>query len=226
MIDQAPDLRENLPQLLSAARLSTYLDASRHDMSEALALYDWNMHVSAAFMVPLHLAEIAFRNAVADVLAKVHGSAWPWSPGFQNSLRDKGVAGRYSAKSDLLGVSAKAKSVSQVTTELKFAFWEMLLSTSQYQRLWQNHLHLSFSGMKRDSPARDSLKLLQATVRHVRHLRNRIAHHEPIFYRDLEADLERVRALLEWRSPAGARWMQRTETVTPLLQRAPRHSRK
>lgn len=210
MIDQTPELRENLPQLLSAARLSTYLEACGQDLSGALALYDWNMHVSAAFMVPLHLAEIAFRNAVADVLAKVHGSSWPWSSGFQSSLQDRGVTGRYSAKSDLQRVSAKAGSVSQVTTELKFAFWEMLLSSSQYQRVWQNHLHLSFSGMKRDLPARDSLRLLQATVRHVRHLRNRIAHHEPIFYRDLQADLEWVRVLLEWRSPAGARWMQST----------------
>jgi hypothetical protein len=71
---------------LSVPRMSTYLAACRPDPSEdvtvaALGLYRWNVELSAALMVPIHLCEITLRNAASDAIEAVYGARWPWSPG-------------------------------------------------------------------------------------------------------------------------------------------------
>ena len=54
----------DLPDVISAPRFATYLQAKQGHVDQALELYAWNMEVSAAFMVPLHLCEVAIRNAI------------------------------------------------------------------------------------------------------------------------------------------------------------------
>lgn len=58
---------------LSAPRSSTYIAAVGGDSIKAVELYGWNARASAAFMLPIHFAEISTRNAAADVLERVYG---------------------------------------------------------------------------------------------------------------------------------------------------------
>ncbi|AFK57097.1 hypothetical protein TMO_c0487 (plasmid) [Tistrella mobilis KA081020-065] len=58
-------------------------------------------------------------------------------------------------------------------------------------------------------------------MRAIRALRNRIAHHEPIFTRDTVADYEMVRELIAWRSPVAARWVNRKQGVLALISNRP-----
>jgi hypothetical protein len=52
----------------------------------------------------------------------------------------------------------------------------------------------------------------------VRKLRNRIAHHEPIFTRNLANELARVETLIRFRCGHTADWMMRNQWVTSHLQ--------
>ena len=61
----------DLPDVISAPRFATYLQAKQGHVDQALELYAWNMEVSAAFMVPLHLCEVAIRNAAGDAIEAV-----------------------------------------------------------------------------------------------------------------------------------------------------------
>lgn len=81
----AEELRD-LPDIISAPRFATYLQAKGGHVADALELYAWNAEVSAAFMVPLHLAEVAIRNAAAEAIEAVHGANWPWVKGFIRGL--------------------------------------------------------------------------------------------------------------------------------------------
>jgi hypothetical protein len=58
----------DLPGVISAPRFATYLQATGNDRARALALYEWNLDLSAAFIVPLQICEIAVRNGVAEAI--------------------------------------------------------------------------------------------------------------------------------------------------------------
>lgn len=55
---------EALASLLTHERLATYLAASNGDVSAALALYNWNIDVSAAALAVTAMVEIPLRNAL------------------------------------------------------------------------------------------------------------------------------------------------------------------
>ena len=55
------------------------------------------------------------------------------------------------------------------------------------------------------------------TADKVRDLRNRIAHHEPIYSRDLEAECEAIAEVIGYRCQHTATWMKRSQNVTWLL---------
>lgn len=81
-----PNELHHLPGVISAPRFATYLRARGNDREGALALYRWNLEVSAAFVGSLHLCEIAVRNGIVDAIEAVHGGAWPWTQGFIRSI--------------------------------------------------------------------------------------------------------------------------------------------
>ena len=71
--------REELGSLkacLSPDRMSKYLRATQGSLSNALALYNWNTAVSAAFYGPLQWLEVTLRNSIDNCLAEAYGDAW------------------------------------------------------------------------------------------------------------------------------------------------------
>jgi ribosomal protein L32E len=52
-------------------------------------------------------------------------------------------------------------------------------------------------------------------------LRNRIAHHEPVFTRNLADDYQRIHDMIAWRSPTAAAWMDGKQTVMTLIAQKP-----
>lgn len=67
------DELRDLPTIISGPRFATYLRACGNDTASALRLYVWNAEVSAAFIVPLHICEVAVRNGVVEAIERVHG---------------------------------------------------------------------------------------------------------------------------------------------------------
>jgi hypothetical protein len=214
----ADELRE-LPLVISAPRFATYLQAMGNDREAALSLYRWNLLVSAAFIVPLQVCEVAARNAVVEAIEAVHGGAWPWSSGFIRSL-PRARQG-YCAVRNLQEVAARLPTAGKVVAELNFAFWEKILTAGQDARLWNPHLRAVFPAL---NPAK-SVSMLRgeahSALRHVRKFRNRIAHHEPIFTRDMAVEYAQVHDIIHWRSPVAATWMDQTQGVTALIGAKP-----
>jgi hypothetical protein len=58
-------------------------------------------------------------------------------------------------------------------------------------------------------------------LRAIRLLRNRIAHHEPIFARNIADEYQRVYEMIGWRSRVAAAWMGRKQGVTALIPLKP-----
>lgn len=203
MVDREPGVKifsytdETLDELetaLSPERPGTYLDATGGDRERAIRLHAWNTAVSAAFYGPLQGLEVALRNAMHRRLAERYGPAWYDHPG---AGLDRGAVGRTAGAGSELARDGHGDDPARIVATLSFGFWVSLLGPggrteaghkANYEMtLWRPALRGAFAHratLTRRQPHRP--------LNALRILRNRIAHHEPIFARDLTADHERV----------------------------------
>lgn len=207
---------------LSIARVATYesaaVSAGQPD-DRVMELYAWNAEVSGAFLTPLHICEVVIRNAVSEALTQQYGAAWPWSTGFLRSLPSSG--GGYDAQMDLRRTSAKHQTQGGVIAELKNVFWEKLFTKRNDQRLWNPYLFQLFPNLDSTQPVRIHRTRIASDLEALRRLRNRIAHHEPIFTRNLQSDFQKLQHLIELRCAHTALWMTQSQRVTTVLPARP-----
>lgn len=221
MLTSAADIRA-IEGVISPQRLSTYAAAQGMQNSRrVLELYAWNAEVSGAFMLPQQICEVAVRNAAAEVLEAVYGPQWPWAIGFERSLPDPKFG--LSLRKELASGRGKAPAgnTNKVIPELKFAFWVRLFTQRFDNRLWIPHLHTSFRGLPTGVSVQRCRQMIYDELDKVRGIRNRIAHHEPIFQRNLAADYARMMRLVMWRCPRTAAWLNEVESVRALIKKRP-----
>ena len=208
---------------LSLPRIETYeraVAATGNLSSAAVALYDWNAQISGAFMAPLHICEVVIRNAVSDALTAVYGDRWPWSRVFEESLPD---SSGYSPRRDLRSARTDfhtrrdRPTTGKVIPELKFVFWQKMFTSRHDERIWDIHLRLVLPNLDAVKTVAELRQEVYADLEHIRSLRNRIAHHEPIFRRDLGGDLDRVTELTGFRCALTTQWMLINQRVTSFL---------
>ncbi len=204
---------------LSAPRLARYERSSGGDVDAALDLYLWNARVSAAFFESLHLLEVGLRNTMHDELqnwvvqqsSSAAGLPWyvdPFVP-LTRRARDKIAEARGRVRAD-----GRAELPGRVVAELSFGFWWSLLAEHYNRHLWSPCLRFAFPGARRARLHGDLGTLLR--------LRNRIAHHEPVYGRDLAHDWQRLVDTTVRISPVYADWVRESSRVPAVLaDRAP-----
>ena len=215
------DELNDLAHIISEPRFATYLKEVDGDRHKALCLYNWNMNVSSAFIMPLHLCEVSTRNGVAEAIEKVHGATWPWSNGFLQSLPVPKQSKVYNPRENLEKTAHHEPTVGKIIASLNFAFWEKIFTKGQDARLWQPHMRNVFPHV----PCDMEIKAIRATffdeLQYIRRFRNRIAHYEPIFSRNLHQDYARLLKIISWRSTIAADWIHKVQNVENLLAQRP-----
>lgn len=171
--------------------------------------------MSSALMVPAHFAEVSTRNAVADVLELVYGPSWPWDATLEQSLPSPGRG--YNPRRDLVATRNAQPTTGKVIAELKFVFWQRMFTARHDQRLWIPHINQAFKGAPSGTSAGALRGRLYDDLEVIRKVRNRIAHHEPIFTRDLSDDLSKMLELIHMRSGDTASWVRALEDVTATI---------
>lgn len=214
-----------LEAVLSVNRLSTYRnyvlqELGNDDLDRALQLYAWNAQISSAYLLPLHLYEVILRNAIADAIALRYGKNWVYEAYFVNSLPDP--AHGYSPKRDLLSVRVQHTTIGKIIPELKFAFWEQMLTKRHDGRIWDAHIKTVFPFLPVTATTAQSRSLLNGFCYNIRKIRNRIAHHEPIFNQStLNTALIDIYTSISYRSDEATEWLTQLETVSNLLASRP-----
>lgn len=210
-----------LEAVISAPRFGTYLRSANAERHGAMQLYCWNTEISAAFYVSLQFCELAVRNGAVKALEQAFGPTWHLNRGFYNTLARLRGPRRYQPRSDVENLARRLSTAGKVVAELKFAFWQYLFVVGQDQRLWLPYFPTAFPGCDSALTIAQARADIHQDIEVIRRLRNRIAHHEPIFSRNLDEDRDRIRKLIEWRNPDAAVWLDSIETVTNLLDRKP-----
>ena len=209
---------EAIRKALSPPRLATYETAmSQHERSDpqaALALYAWNAEISGTLLFSLHVCEATIRNAVAEALEAIYGERWPWNEAFARTLKPISRAGLERSRGNLTLTS-------KVIPELKFSFWQQMFTRRHDERLWNGYLRQVLPNHDPQSTISALREQIYADLEQIRTLRNRIAHHEPIFKRNLLQDYLIIRQSIDRRCPFTAEWMERNQRVTAVLPLRP-----
>ncbi|HEX5360225.1 MAG TPA: hypothetical protein VFW49_03940 [Fluviicoccus sp.] len=207
---------------LSPARLATYEVAAGvqgdGDLA-ALELYAWNAEISSALLVPLHVCEVVIRNTVADALEPVYGARWPWSTTFERSLPDPQQG--YSPRRDLQSARRSSSSTGKVIPELKFVFWQKMFTSRYDERIWDAQLRRVLPNMSQINSVAELRLEIYKDLEQLRKLRNRIAHHEPVFNRNMADDYARIRRLVACRCKITADWLEETQRVVHVINSKP-----
>jgi len=207
---------------LSFARISTYEAAAQVSSAEdpaALELYAWNANISSALLTPLHICEVVIRNAVVEAVSKVYGPRWPWSTTFEQSLPAPRFG--YSARADLLRARRSAATPGKVIPELTFMFWQQMFTHRYDVRIWEPHLRQVFPNAAATIAVKQHRQTIFQDMEKLRKLRNRIAHHEPIFSRNLNDDYQKMRELIGFRCAITATWLDQIQQVTAVMATKP-----
>jgi len=216
-----PEVLAEFETSLSPERFATYLKATGNDREKAARLYTWNTAISAAFYGPLQALEISLRNAMHRQLAHTYGACWYDNPAA--GLDSRAAARITDAKRDLQR-NGHAADPPDIVAALSFGFWVALLGAggrlsppqqgnASYERtLWRPALHRTFSNAGPWN-RKGALGPLNA----LRLLRNRIAHHEPVFARNLGEDYRNILDVLGWISAHKRNWVEVHCRVPSLL---------
>lgn len=197
---------------LSHERFSRYVAATGiRNRQLALQMYSWNAKLCSSLTTPLQVLEVTIRNGVVAALERAYGGNWISSRSFIKSL-PRPQRG-YSPASDLQMTLAKVSTTGQVISELKFIFWNDMFTSRHDVRIWDRHIRLAFPNLPSSLSVQECRLLLYKQVFAIRKLRNRIAHHEPIFTRDVLSEFRRMTKVISWRCSTTSDWVNSEESV-------------
>lgn len=205
---------KSIIKTLSASRLSTYKKPHLCDASDeqSLGLYAWNKQLSGLFYPVLQVLEVSLRNAINNAYIEYHEKLvenshqpkdWPTEKAkidplwfcnaytaANNNIAFKQIR---TVKNDLARVG-KPIDPDNVIAKLTFGFWVHMTDKNHRAssppanppiiELWPKLNSLVFPDAKDVNNTPLSINHISATLMEVNRLRNRIAHHEPIWKAD------------------------------------------
>lgn len=211
MIEVPEHTFSHLAQSMSAQRLGAYLRHADECENQALNLYHWNLKVSAEMIIPLSVTEVVIRNAIVEAIEAKYGSKWFKSKGIIRSLK-------FSFDKDSI---SKINNSGQIITKQYFSFWNNMLISNRNKKLWSLHFRSSFPNAPTDQSIDELCEHLYNNLNELRDIRNRVAHHEPIFMRRLEDDITRIDWIIRWRCSVTADWLSNINRVPDLISQRP-----
>jgi hypothetical protein len=172
-----PDLLAALRDALSSDRIDSYRQDQSDTNLDLLERYFWNMALSEALYPALQALEVALRNNIHDAASQLYGTpTWltrqPTPLYFLEEDQVTTAIGRLQRR-------RKTVTAGRIVAELNFGFWTSLLDRRYERRLWPQILPDVFPNLPRRRRTRHTVSVRMSAMRQ---LRNRVFHHEPIWY--------------------------------------------
>lgn len=203
--------------LLTPARFGPYLSTCGGDVTAALALYQWNSEIAAAFFQSLGHLEVMLRNTMdARLVARQQRAGrtteWYDDPAVPISPKARADVRAAHQRAQIRGAATPR---GKIVAELGFGFWRFLITRQYTSTLWPD-LASAFPY----APNR-ALTTIEDPVRRLHKLRNRIAHHEAVWQLALEDRRDDLRAILGYIDPAACAWVITGCRIDDVLTRRP-----
>ncbi|WP_071288978.1 hypothetical protein [Mycolicibacterium llatzerense] len=178
---------------LGAPRFQKYVSMCNNDRKRALQTYEWNIALGQALMRDISHLEVGLRNAYDTAFAQRwtgtdHWLLSPSSPAVMPIWRIRSDKSGFKRGTDVNFINRKSidsairecgggnAKAGKVIAELSFGFWRSLTTATHEKSIWVPYLHAAY-------PKGTSRSAVDRSLFDVNIVRNRIAHHEPIFDR-------------------------------------------
>lgn len=236
-------------RFLGEARMSTYRNACDGSDFAAMALYEWNLRISAAFQEILMTLEVALRNAIDEQLSvwnqdqsgnfrnqgRLFTRSWIENPAtplhgmMQDAIAEatrQAVAASGRRQKDHPRRKVKPTH-DDVLSQISFGKWTSLmpygtngrLKATRYTALWEESLAQVFP----HAPQGDrGMRDVAARLHRLHHLRNRIAHGENILSAQPEHRLIDAFFIVKYMDPALGDWLMKISRVRAVSKQRPR----
>lgn len=194
---RTPATNAALEVTISKVRLTRYLVENNNDLNLALGLYERNTRLSEAFYTSLQSCEVALRNTISIQMANAYGPDW-----FKNGKAPL----NHVARDMILNAERELQHLNPIPpgaliAELKFAFWVSLLAVQYDATLWRKTIYRGF--LRGGGKTRNTV---HGRFNVIRRFRNRIAHHEPIYFRDLTQTHAEILEAIGWMCTDTCAW--------------------
>ncbi len=199
---------QNIIDGLSKDRLEKYFKESDGDENIAFSLYEKNTRLSESFYTPIQGFEVLLRNKVHQSISKDFGDDW---------LISGSMKFEYFHEDSISKTIEKSKTeltTPKLIAELNLGFWTSLFGR-KYEELWRHNLRYIFKNSTSPLLRKEILKNFNA----IRDLRNRIAHHEPIFQRDLLKDHQNILNTINLMCSDTYHWIKKESRFIHVIQK-------
>jgi len=160
--------------------------------------YTWNIALSESLYPTLQMLEITLRNSIHTAV-----SQYTDKPDWYNSsdiITFRNDTEALAKAKRTLQRQRKPFDSGRIVAELNFGFWTSLLDRRYEQILWPRLLKATFPHMPRRIRTRQALS---KRLNKIRNLRNRVFHHEPIWYwQDLNQQHQHILEAISWIEPS------------------------
>lgn len=140
-------------------------------------------------MPSLNYLEVGLRNSQNRVVAALYGPDWLLAPPKQLQLNPDDLRQIEDIKAEIIKNKGRPANHDDVLAQLNFGFWVALFQKKHVSGIWsrgKNALADVFPNMPLAERTRE---LIYTRLHKVKALRNRIAHHEPIWKQTPPADV-------------------------------------
>jgi abortive infection bacteriophage resistance protein len=171
--------KDPISEVISSARLAPYHLAGE-SFEQAYKRYMWNVRLSEAMLPSISYLEIIFRNKLDKLIQQHFGKDWLTNPPsvlcISEANKDKIIDGVEKFKREY----KRPASHDDILAQISFGFWCAFFHRRYDPVLWQKKHAITdiFNNMPRKNRTRRNI---EQSLFLIKNLRNRIAHHEPIW---------------------------------------------
>lgn len=203
---------QNIIDSISTERFKPYLLHCKNNSGKALRLYQKNVEVSQSFYAPLSVLEITLRNKI-DQSFKNYFNNSDW---LTNNLPPELLKQVVDIEIKLNRTN-KNPTNSKILAELNFGFWTMLFNRHYAKYFWKP-LHQIFVNIPSEKRKR---KVVSSKLNHIRTLRNRIYHYEPVIWdiNELKNNQNVIVELVNWMDKDTSAWLETFDNSISLLNK-------
>ncbi|MDA0782414.1 MAG: Abi family protein [Proteobacteria bacterium] len=205
---------KNIQKSISEPRFATYLLDTDGDADKALELYLWNCRLCESLYTPIHILEVSLRNNFHDKLSEVYGSHW--YDDIKDNLLEKDISKIEEVKKRFLS-KKKELNTDDIVATLSMGFWVGLLWRHYETKLWRPCIYNAFPNAPKPFTRSAAAKKLSV----IKDLRNRIAHHEPVYNRNLPEMHSTLLETLGWMCEDTKQWLISNSTFDEVYSQKP-----
>lgn len=207
-------------ETLGEARFARYLKQASGEQKLAIRLYQWNARLSQSMYLPLQAWKVALRNRLNAFLCWKYSIQWPHQDRLTRQLKSNLRRKLEEAIARQEETRGKGMiSTDMIVADLSAGFWVSLLSASYDVPFSFRH------NIRRIFPHSKTMdrKTASGLCAGLLDLRNRVAHHEPIYHLALRDKQAALGSLLDAMCRGSYAYANTTFTLDSILRDDPRN---